>query len=142
VYTVSSFITSYNTTIRSWLYSSIAQKINYYISNLYIHYDTKSNVPNPITKYRAAIVVHKGRHAKRVTSRTGRRVRRMRPVWRIIADEQPVRAVGQREVCGQRSNTYKTKFNKKNEARGATHTRCRSVTRMTADKECLRDVSH
>ena len=69
------------------------------------------------TKYRAATAVYKGRSAMRITSRTGRRARRLRPVWRMIADEQPGRAVGQREESGQTSNMYEMKFSEKNEAR-------------------------
>jgi len=35
----------------------------------------------------------------------------------MIADEQPGRAVGQREESGQTSNMYEMKFSEKNEAR-------------------------
>jgi len=65
----------------------------------------------------------------------------MRPAWRMIADEQPVRAVGQREEWGQMSNAYEMKFSEKNEAKRATHTRCRPARKMTADEERLQDVS-
>jgi len=59
----------------------------------------------------------------------------------MIADEQPGRAVGQREESGQTSNVYEMKFSEKNEARQATHKRGRPVRRMTADEERLRDIS-
>ena len=87
---------SYNATTRSWLCSSIAKKINYCIYNLYIHYDTKCNVPTLLTKYRAATVADQRRRGACITSRTGRRAR-MSPACRMIADEQPVRVGGQQE---------------------------------------------
>ena len=55
----------------------------------------------------------------------------------MIADEHPVRAVGQLEESEQTSNAYEMKFREKNEARQAMRTRCRPARRMTADKECI-----
>jgi len=65
----------------------------------------------------------------------------MRPAWRMIADKQPVQAVGQQEEYRQMSNEYEMKFSEKNEARRATHMRCRPVRRMMAEEEHLRDIS-
>jgi len=61
----------------------------------------------------------------------------MRPVWRIIADEQPVRAVGQREERGQTSNAYEMKFIEKNQARRATRTRGRPARRMRPELQSV-----
>jgi len=50
-----------NATTYSWLCSSITHNIYYFIFYIYIHYDTKSNIPNLVATYGTHTAAHKGR---------------------------------------------------------------------------------